>query len=178
MPTFPYTITEVIDWAAICSGLQQVAKSKEKHLKGGTTQKYNPRLLYIARMAAEYKGSDTSDAIKRYIIALCGSNFLFKAQNATGGGSSITPSLPVSSPYLIPITGADFANSTDYLNVSIAGKNLEIWWSGANRYLYEPSSPLGAEFAYISGGVQITIAGFDAAGLNMTDQFKIYILNN
>lgn len=90
------------------------------------------------------------------------------AQGITGSGS-VSPITP-SSDYLIPFTGADFTNATDYDNYKFLGKTLEIFWNDANRFL------LSSEFSYTATGISILIAGFDAT-VNPTYQFYAYILN-
>ena len=81
-------------------------------------------------------------------------NLLFKEvcalkTNGSGGGGSN----PVS------ITEDDFeSDGTTYLNNKIGSKALSIFWNDINRFIYRRDN----EWQYVTGGIQITIPGFDA----------------
>lgn len=60
----------------------------------------------------------------------------------------------------IPITQADFENDgVTYLNSSLDSANsILIFWDNIGRHIYEADG----EWAQVSGGIEITIPGFDA----------------
>lgn len=71
-----------------------------------------------------------------------------KSGGAVGGGNN-----PVS------ITEEDFENNgITYLNSNIGTKALSIFWNDINRFIYRANG----EWQYVSGGIEITIPGFDA----------------
>lgn len=134
-----------------------------------------PRKLYCIRKTIEntynLNNSDsTLFATSNYLIALCGKYYL-AAQSAISGGGSISPIIP-SEPkiYLIPITGADFVDATNYHNPLIVGKTLAIFWNDINRYLFSN------EFSATNAGINILVPGFDATA-NPTYELFIYIVN-
>src|SRR6185437_1201080 len=135
-----------------------------------------PRKLYCIRKTIEntynLNNSDsTLLATSNYLIALCGKYYL-AAQSAISGGGSISPIIPtLPFTYLIPITGADFADATNYNNNKIVGKQLAIEWSGVNDYMDSTM------FVQTATGFQMIVAGFDATTTNITDKFKIFIVN-
>lgn len=135
-----------------------------------------PRKLYCIRKSIEntynLNNSDsTLFATSNYLLALCGKYYL-AAQAAITGGGSISPIIPVlPGPYLIPITGADFTDATNYNDSRIVGKQIEIFWNDFNRYLVE------SEFESTNTGLNILIGGgFDALA-NPAWHFYIYIVN-
>lgn len=69
---------------------------------------------------------------------------------------------------IIPITSADFATATQYVNSSLAGKSYELFLNDASTFIkYE------AEWQYLPvGGFEILLPGFDATENN----YDIYIL--
>jgi len=93
-----------------------------------------------------------------------------RAMGYSGSGSVAPPTPSGSFTYLIPITGADFTDATNYDNPKIVGKILQIFWNDINRYI------LSSEYAQTSTGINILIPGFDATA-NPTYELLIYIVN-
>ena len=93
-----------------------------------------------------------------------------QARSGSGGGSviPINPTEPFV--YLIPITGADFSDATNYNDTRIVGKQLQIFWNDINRYLEAD------EFENTSTGINILVPGFDASA-KPTYSLVIYIVN-
>lgn len=98
-------------------------------------------------------------------------------QNVITGQTAELPDGP-GSPYLIPITNEDFLtadeppvpHATIYLNSSLDGKALAIFWNDVPRYL----TP--TEWQHVPGGIEILVPGFDATA-NAYSLF-IYIIGN
>ncbi len=112
--------------------------------------------------------------IANYVFALCEMYGLTAFATITGGGGTVIPGMPIipSIPYLIQITGASFANATDYNDSRIVGKNLVIFWSGISNPLSNPS-----QFVNTSTGFRITIDGVDIKNGAPESIFEIFILN-
>lgn len=151
-----------------------VADIKKSGYEGGGVDLKLPRKIYLIRTALEtIYNLDSSnqylDLISNYLIALC-SKYYLEANAHINSGGSIVPVTPSSSTYLIPITGADFADATHYNDSRVIGKTLVIFWNDVNRYL------LSSEWAATATGINITIAGFDATA-NPTYELFIYIVN-
>lgn len=63
---------------------------------------------------------------------------------------------------LVSITSIDFeSDGITYLNSDL-GNNVSVFWNDINRFIYEAD----AEFQYVSGGIEILLAGFDANQVN------------
>lgn len=135
-----------------------------------------PRKIYLVRKNLEWiydldPASSELTGVGNYLLSLC-SKYRLKAQSLIAGGGIIVGGVVVPiSPYLIPITGADFSDATHYNDARIVGHNLAIFWDGVNRYINSPS-----EWSSTATGFQINIAGFDAT-LDPTTHFEIFILN-
>jgi len=112
--------------------------------------------------------SDELYSAANYLLHLCGSYALTAQAIISGGGGGTGTIVNPTSPYLIPITSADFANATDYNDPRIVGRNLAIFWNDIPRYL-NPN-----EFIYTSTGIEITVPGFDATANDYT--LFIYII--
>jgi hypothetical protein len=112
-------------------------------------------------------------AVANYLWELMG-KYGVQALNyqSSGSGGSVTPIPinPITSQYLIPITGMSFKDATQYDNPTIVGKKLAIYWNDISRYLFSN------EFTLTSTGINITAAGFDAVS-NPTYELFIYIIN-
>ncbi len=134
-----------------------------------------PRKIYCVRKTIEntYNLDDSDStlfATSNYLIALCGKYWL-SANASISGSGSISPIIPPPSlTYLIPITGSDFADATNYNDNRIIGKSLAIFWNDINRYLFTN------EFSVTSTGINILVPGFDATA-NPTYELFIYIIN-
>jgi hypothetical protein len=172
MPT--YTPAQAIGYAKISQYLAEVDIAKKA---GDYIDLRLPRLLYVERKSFEflYNQDPTHADLTvqgNYLISLCGP-YLFKAISIFGSGTGVASggSNSEAGQYLIPITGADFASATAYNNTIIVGKTLEIFWNSIQRYL------TSAEFSMTSTGFVVNVGGFDATTTNLTDIFKIYILN-
>jgi len=119
-----------------------------------------------------YEAGQSDSALRglgNYLIWLCGI-FGQQARSGSAGGSVIP--IPPTTPfvYLIPITGADFEDATNYNDTRIVGKQLQIFWNDINRYL------LSSEYSGTSTGVNILVPGFDATA-NPTYELLISIVN-
>ncbi len=119
-----------------------------------------------------YEAGQTDNQLRslgNYLIWLCG-RFGQQARSGSAGGSVIP--IPPTTPfvYLIPITGADFADATNYDDTRIVGKQLSIFWNDINRYLFTN------EFTVTATGIDILVPGFDAI-TNPTYELFIYIIN-
>lgn len=113
-----------------------------------------------------------------YLMALCGA-YGAKAKEMLNinGGSVVNPVFPggsgIKSP--IKITGADFANATDWDGVNsdslsvTPSYTLQVFWNDINRFLDE------TEWVRTQDGVQILIPGFDASTTNLTSVFYIFV---
>lgn len=114
--------------------------------------------------------SQSLQSTSNYLYYLCGKYALMALAIINGGGGVVGTVVQPNAPYLIPITGADFATATEYNNPAIVGRNLAIFWNDVPRYLF-PN-----EFEYTTTGINITIPGFDATA-NPGYQLFIYIIN-
>lgn len=162
------------------SQIELIAKASE-YLSGNDISKgalfgkrLNPKLnqiIYAERMALTWMlGKDenysTLQQVANYVLWLCG-KFWLQANyiiSQGGGGQPVTPITP--SPLVgstlnwIEVRKADFANTTDYVDTRLAGKDLSLIgsWLGS-RIIYE-----GVEWEMINGGgVRILIDGFDSS---------------
>ena len=169
MPTIP----EIIDIAKLSQALANLDNGRSG-LFGQRPDPLLPMKLYMERKAVEwcYDLDNTDSSLtetSNYLYSLCG-RYGLTAQaiinGGTGGGAVVRPN----SPYLIPITSADFASATAYNDPRIVGRNLAIFWNDIPRYIYAPT-----EFEYTTTGINILIDGFDATVNNYT--LYIYIIN-
>lgn len=120
-----------------------------------------------------YEAGKSESALRglaNYVIWLCG-RFGQQARSGSAGGSVIP--IPPTTPfvYLIPITGASFADATNYNDPRIVGKEIVVEWSGINDYMDSTM------YAQTATGFQMIIPGFNATSTNLTDKFKIFIVN-
>jgi hypothetical protein len=173
------SVADIIDIARL-SQVYAANDIAKKGVYGGGIDRRLPQMLYIERKAVEavYALDPTDDYLRftaNYLYALCGPYGL-RAAYALDSGSSgtVAPATPPTGftfVYLIPITGPDFADATNYNDPRIVGKDLEIFWDNVNRYL------LPTEFNPTPIGIEILIDGFDATSTNSDAIFKIYIEN-
>lgn len=171
-----YLITDIIQWAKISQPLAAQDQAKKLNTRGGSIIQDLDVKLYVERKSLEYAYAqdptgDETFQIGQWVLSLLGM-YLFKAQQATGGGGSITPVTPVTNfafDYLIPVYGGvpDFTNATDYDDSRIVGHNLEIFWNDVPKFL------AAGEWAYTVTGIRFLIGGFDAT-VNTYD-VKIFI---
>lgn len=169
------TVLEKINIAKYSQTLATVDIKKSGYYGGGIDLEL-PRKIYCIRKNIEWlynlNPSDSSlFATSNYLIALCGKYYLAANAAITGSGGSISPIIPIEKTYLIPITGANFADATNYNDSRIVGKQLVIYWSEVNRAMND------TEFQQTNTGFQMIFPGFDAQGANVTDTFQIFIVN-
>jgi len=143
-------------------------------LYGGGIDLQLPRKIYCLTKNIQWlynlsPNDSTLTDTTNYLIAICGKYYL-QSQGAISGGQIINPNQPTQFTYLIPITGADFSDATNYNNPKIVGKILQIFWNDINRYI------LSSEYNQTSTGIDILIPGFDATA-NPTYELLIYIVN-
>lgn len=144
-------------------------------LYGGGIDLQLPRKLYCIRKTIEWaynlNNNDTTlTSTSNYLIALCGKYYLKAAASITGSGGTVSPISPSEKTYLIPITGYDFTDATNYNNPVIVGKNLAIFWNDISRYLFS------TEYTLTATGFNVLAAGFDAVA-NPSYELFIYIIN-
>lgn len=169
----------------ISQPLARVGQIKRLAFQNGAIENNLDVELYITRKDIEYEyaqdpNSENLFAMGQYGLALCGI-YLFAAQQVSGDGgdlATITPATGSGDRELIRITGANFADATNWNGnnndgISIlSSMPLQIMWNGI-RWLTE-----NVEWTRTSQGIQILIAGFDATGANLTDEFYVDISNN
>jgi len=170
-----YTIPQIIN---IAKASQWMANQAEANgaLYGSPIDPQLGIKLYVIRRDIElvYNLNPNYAGLQETSIYLLGLCNLAAAAFIVSGGGTVIPSQPTGFVYLIPITGADFFDATNYHDPRITNKTdkqLDIFYSGSNGYLDD------TQFIQTDLGIQITIPGFDATGLNITDTFKTYIVN-
>lgn len=144
-------------------------------LYGGGIDLQLPRKIYCLTKTIQWlynlsPNDSTLTDTTNYLIAICGKYYL-QSQGAISGGQIINPNQPTQFTYLIPITGADFFDATNYNDPRIVGKSLAIFWNDVNRYIEYPT-----EFINTSVGINILITGFNAQA-NPSYSLVIYIIN-
>lgn len=174
-----YQIPDIIEWAKISQPLARIGESTRQVNQGGKIDVDLDMKLYNTRKDVQYAYDQDPNSANTYqqancLLTLIGI-YLFKAQQTTGGGGSITPVTPstgLTFNYLIEVFGGvpDFANATDYNDPAIVGHNLVVFWNDIPRFLVA-----GTEWAYTPTGIRILIAGFDATA--NTYDIKIFIKN-
>lgn len=168
------TVLQKLNIGSLSEAYSTVDIEKSGYYGGGIDFQL-PRKIYCLRKSIQWlydlsSGDSTLTGTTNYLIALCG-KYAIQAQAAISGGSIIPPYQPNPFIYLIPITGAQFADSTNYNDIRIVDKTLQIFWNDINRFL----DPI-TEFAMTPTGVNILVPGFDAVA-NPSYILKIYIVN-
>ncbi len=174
------TIQRILQLAPAASYLAANYVDKKNFLKGGAlipNQSINIYRIYkilkhVYDKDPTYPGLQVRcdylyELLKRWALAAAA----IVDDNNGGSVAPITPSGSFTFDYLIPVLGGvpQFTNATDYDDVRIIGKNLEIFWNDIPRFL------VAGEWAYTPTGIRILVAGFDAT-VNTYD-FKIFIRN-
>lgn len=132
------------------------------------------QIIYAERMALTWmlskdSGYSTLQQVANYVLWLCGKYWLEANYiiSQGGGGQPITPITP--SPLVgstlnwIEVRKADFANTTDYVDTRLVGKDLSVLGSWLGSRLLEE----GIEWETINGGgVRILIDGFDSSAFD------------
>lgn len=144
---------------------------KKQGLYGGGIDLKLPRKLFNIRRSIEERynlnPSDTTlQGTSNYLYALC-APFNIRAEyilSITNGGGTVTPITPTDEvPTPITISGANFANTTDWEYAPYAGKNVTVFSNGIARYLTYLT-----EWIYIPTGIRITIDQFDSSQMDYT----------
>lgn len=150
------------------------------------------RILYVERKSLEWRydlnpTDSTLQNVANYVYRLCGRAGLkaigVLGGGAGGGGTIIVPTTPstlgFTFEYLIPITAANFTTSTEYDDIRIAGKQVEVFWKNIPNF----QSSFGWQLIYTPTGFQVFVddgAGnnsFDAFGANSDAEFEIFIVH-
>lgn len=166
-----YTIPQIINIAKASQWMANAATANGALFSSPVDPMLGIKLYIIRKDVETVYNLDSNYAglqeTSIYLLGLC--NLAASALVISGGGT-VTPNQPNQFVYLIPITGADFFDATNYNDPRIIGKSLQIFWNDVNRYLET------SEYESTSLGVNILVAGFDAT-TNPTYQLKIYITN-
>lgn len=162
-----FTVPQIIDIAKLSQAY--AANDIELNgLYGGGMDLLLPQKLFTVRKDIEWlynlKPSDvTLTPTSNYLYALCGKYALLANATISGGGAVVVPIVP--SPAIgstlnwIEVRKADFANTTDYVDSRLAGKEMSVLGSWLGSRLIEE----GIEWETINGGgIRILIAGFDS----------------
>ena len=170
-----FTVEQKINIAKICQYLC-AADIRNGGLYGAKINPNLPQILYIERKSVEWAYNQNPNdprliGTSNYLYSLC-NNALKAAQilNIGGGGEIVQPPNQDNSPYLIPITSADFTDATNYDNPYIVGKNLAIFWNDVPKYIQSPD-----EWVSTATGINIVIDGFDSTQYDYT--LYIYIID-
>lgn len=156
------------------------------------TDPMHARQLYVERKSLEWAydldhNYSSLQNVANYVYRLCGKAGLkaigVLGGGAGGGGTIINPTIPAdfgfSFEYLIPITAADFFSSTEYRDIRIAGKQVEVFWKNIPNF----QSTWGWRLIYTPNGFEVFVddgAGgnsFDASGANADAEFEIFIVH-
>jgi hypothetical protein len=166
-----YTIPQIISIAKASQWMANQAAANGA-LYGSPVDPMLGVKLYVIRRDIElvYNLNPTYAGLQETSIYLLGLCNIAAAAFIVSGGGTVTPSQPNQFVYLIPITGADFYDATNYVDPRIVGESLQIFWNDVNRYLNTD------EFESTAAGINILISGFDAI-LNPNYSLKIYIVN-
>lgn len=176
------TVSDIINIAEVSQYLA-LTDIEKNGLDGGGIDLQLPRKLYCIRKNVEWLNDldNTQGSLiptANYLYSLCYKNGQAALISGGGGGGSIAPISGGGSTNgreLIRITGADFANATNWNGQNSDGatipstNNLQVYWNGL-RYLTQ-----GTEWIRTAQGFQILMAGFDATTTNLTDEFYIDI---
>lgn len=177
MPTIP----EIMSIAPIAQYLAQVDIQKNG-LHGGGVNIELPNKIYNIRRAIErvYNDDPTDTTLRQtvqYLYTLLGmyGQQALVVTESPGFVPSVDNIVVGSIKSPIRITGADFANATEWdgvnsdsLNVS-AGYTLQVFWNDVNRFLE------AGEWQRTTLGIEILLPGFDATTTNLTSVFYIFI---
>lgn len=93
-----YAIADIITWAKASQALAYAGERNKLAFQHGTIESNLDQKLYLERKSLEYAyaqdpTSNQTYLIGQWVLALCG-EYLFEAQQATGGGGSISPINP------------------------------------------------------------------------------------
>lgn len=164
-----YAITDIIQWAKISQPLARFYQSKQTGETGGSSENYLDIQLYNARKDLEYSYSQDPTSsitftIGQYVLALM-SVYLNQAQNATGGGGSITPITPgtVPDPYDFEVSASSFipSGATTKTITAFVGYNILFVRGGVTQstvnlgatYFYWDKNT--GEFNLLNGAAQV-----------------------
>lgn len=166
-----YTIPQIINIAKMSQILANAAAANGA-LFGSPVDPMLGIKLYVIRKDVEtvYNLDSNYSGLQETSIYLLGLCNLAASAFIVSGGGTVIPNQPSQFIYLIPITGADFYDATNYVDPRIVGESLQIFWNDVNRYLNAD------EFEGTASGINILIAGFDAI-LYPNYSLKIYIVN-
>lgn len=130
-----YTTSQILQWAKISQPLSAIGEGEQKAFTQGNTVNDLHLKLYVERTTLQFQyDNDPSDSqgylygMSQYVLALIGGEYLFAAQDATGGGSSTTPTVPTSTPIPIEfvVTGVSYIidGQSSKIITSFVGFNL------------------------------------------------------
>lgn len=124
-----YPITSILTWAKASQALAAIGESKRLATQQGNIEERLDVKLYVERLSLQYAydqdpTSNETFNIGQWVLALCGI-YLFEAQQATGGGGSISPVTPpattVPNPYDWVVSGSSFPLSTGQSSITFDG---------------------------------------------------------
>lgn len=128
-----YLVTDIIEWSKISQPLARYGEAKRAASGDDAADVDLDMKLYDTRIDVQnaYDADPTSNetySSANYLLTLIG-RYLFPAQQATGGGGSITPIVPggvIPDEYDFDVDGSSF------IVAGATSKTLPIEWSGLN----------------------------------------------
>lgn len=132
-----YSVPNIINWSKICQPLARIGEAQKQARNDSSADTELDVKIYMTRKDVEYEyaqdpTSDNLYSIANYLLALCGV-YLFKAQEVTGNGGSITPIVPGGSstpvPYDFIVSGSSFIIAGQSLKTitSFIGYNIQFF---------------------------------------------------
>lgn len=172
-----YTIPQIINWAKIAQPLARIGEGARR-AKGDSMADVDLDIkLYMTRKDVEYEyaqdpSGDNIFSMGNYLLSLMGI-YLFQAQNASGGGGSISPVTPgtIPNPYDFEVSASSF------IATSATTKTFPSSWQGLNILFVRNSitqSTTNQGATYYSWDKNTATLTLINGAAQLTELFQIY----